>query len=73
VLARLPVQRVPRVEQMPERGPGVGRAPGHFLVSEVTGGGATVPGRQLELRCRLLVELRGGLERLAQFQTLTSR
>jgi hypothetical protein len=32
-----------------------------------------VIGGQLELRCRLLVELGGGLERLAQFQTLTSR
>lgn len=73
MLARLPVQRVLRVQHMPERGPGVGRAPGHLLVSEVTGSGATVIGGQLELRCRLLVELGGGLERLAQFQTLTSR
>jgi hypothetical protein len=73
MFARLLVQARLCFEEVSPCGPGVRRAPGHLLVPEVGGGRAAVRARELELGGRVVVELRRLFERVAQFQTLTSR
>lgn len=62
-----------RLQDVTVRGPAVGGAARDLTVPKVLGRGAAVPGGELELGGRLLVELRLGGEPLVQFQTLTSR
>jgi hypothetical protein len=73
VTARLFMQARLRFQDVTVRGPAMGCAPGNLSAPEVTGGGAAVACRKLELGGRILVELRLRGESLVQFQTLTSR
>jgi hypothetical protein len=70
---RLLPQALLRLQHVTVRGPAVGRAARDLAVAEVSGGGAAMPRRQLELRGSVLVELRFRGEAVVQFQTLTSR
>jgi hypothetical protein len=73
VLARLEVHSLLRLEQMAERRPRMSGAAGHFIATEVSRGRAAVLSRQLALVRGPVVQPSRGLQRLAQFQTLTSR
>ena len=73
VLTRLLPQALLRLEHMSLRGPRMRSAAGHLVASKVACGGAAVLRCELQLGGGLVVELRRGLERFAQFQTLTSR
>jgi hypothetical protein len=73
VTARLLTQARLRLQEMSVRGPTVGGAARDLAVPEVRCRGTAVPGGELELGGRLLVELRLGGKPLVQFQTLTSR
>jgi hypothetical protein len=70
---RLPLETLVRLEHVTARGPGMSGAARNFSIPQMRSRGAAVLCCELELRRRLVVELRGRFERLAQFQTLTSR
>jgi hypothetical protein len=70
---RLAAETILGREHVPAGGPGVRRATRNFAVPQVAGRGTTVLRCELELRGSLVEESRGVFERLAQFQTLTSR
>jgi hypothetical protein len=73
VLARLRAKTIVGFEHVSPRGPRMRCSARHLAVPQMSGRGATVLRREVELCGRLVVESRGRLERLAQFQTLTSR
>jgi hypothetical protein len=73
VTARLFMQARLRFQDVTVRGPAVGCATGNLSAPEVTGRGAAMPCRELELGGRILVELGLRRQSLVQFQTLTSR
>lgn len=56
--ARLLIQARLRFQDVTVRGPAVGCATGNLSAPEVTGGGAAMPCRKLELGGRILVDLR---------------
>jgi hypothetical protein len=73
VFAGLALERLARLQNVAQRGPGMSGPAGHFVVTEVLRGRSAMAGRNLELGGGSVIQLRGRLERRAQFQTLTSR
>lgn len=73
VVARLGVKPILRFEQISLRGPCMRGAARNLVVPEVPGSRPAMLRCELELRRGLVAQLRRRLERLAQFQTLTSR
>jgi hypothetical protein len=73
VPARLLAQARLRFQDVAVRGPAVRGPAGNGAVPEMSCCSAAMPGGELELGGRLLVELCLGGETLVQFQTLTSR
>jgi hypothetical protein len=73
VLAGLAAKRLVGYEQVSMGGPSVRCAAGHLAVSKVSGRRSAMLCGEVELCGCLLAQPSRGLERLAQFQTLTSR
>jgi hypothetical protein len=73
VNSRLALETVVGLEDVTAGSPGVRGGAGNLAVFEMTGSGAAVLRCQLELGCGFVVKPRRRVERVAQFQTLTSR
>jgi hypothetical protein len=73
VLTRLAVETILSLEHVSLCSPAVCGAARNFAVPQMTGSGTTMLRSELELHGGVVEESRGVFERVAQFQTLTSR